>query len=143
GSIDPAELPLYSIIVPLRDEANMVNQLCIALKRLRYPAHRLEILFLVEQRSFETIDAVRRHLGDVRFILIEVMDAMPRTKPKALGYALPLCRGELVVVFDAEDRPDPDQLLKIVAQFRATPDVACIQARLIISNGARHPLAAL
>jgi len=48
-----------------------------------------------------------------------------------------------VVVYDAEDRPDPDQLLKVVAQFRAMPDLCCVQARLVIANGHRHPLAAL
>ena len=31
----------------------------------------------------------------------------PRTKPKALNYALPLARGEYVVIYDAEDRPEP------------------------------------
>ncbi len=90
-----------------------------------------------------TVEAVRRHLGDVRFTLVEVPDTQPRTKPKALDFALPLCRGEYVVVFDAEDRPEPDQLLKSVSQFRATPDISCLQARLVIANGRRSPLSAL
>lgn len=131
---DPAELPLYSVLVPLRDEANMVNQLCTTLSELNYPADRLEVLFVVERRSAATLAAVERRLGDIRFSLIDVPDALPRTKPKALDFALPLCRGEFVVVYDAEDRPEPDQLLRVLSHFRARPDLECVQARLQIDN---------
>ncbi|MBN9348950.1 MAG: glycosyltransferase, partial [Devosia sp.] len=41
------------------------------------------------------------------------------TKPRACNYALPLCRGEFVVIFDAEDRPEADQLREAVRAFRA------------------------
>lgn len=142
-ALDDTDLPLYSILVPLRDEANMVDQLCMSLGRLDYPREKLEILFVVESRSPETIAAVRRHLDDARFGLAVVPDAAPRTKPKALDFALPLCRGEFVVVYDAEDQPEPGQLRRIVAQFRSDADVHCIQARLVIGNGRQGLLPAL
>jgi cellulose synthase/poly-beta-1,6-N-acetylglucosamine synthase-like glycosyltransferase len=140
---DRASLPVYSVLVPLRDEANMVDQLCAALSRIDYPAEKLDVIFVVEGRSPATIHAVGRHLGDARFSALVVPDALPRTKPKALDFALPTCRGEFLVVFDAEDRPEPDQLLRIVSQFRQQPDVACIQARLVIDNGGAGALPAL
>jgi glycosyltransferase XagB len=140
---DDAELPAYTVLVPLRDEATMVPQLFEAMRSLDYPAERLDVVFVVEQRSAETLDAVRQRLGDARFSLIEVPDALPRTKPKALDYALPLCRGEFVVVYDAEDIPDPDQLWRAAVRFRDEPDVECLQARLVIDNGRRQWLAAL
>lgn len=135
GDGDRSDLPVYSVLVPLRDEANMVDQLCAALGQLDYPPEKLDIIFVVEQRSQATVSAVRRHLDDARFSMLEVPDALPRTKPKALDFALPICRGEFLVVFDAEDRPEPGQLLQVVRQFRVQPDVACIQARLVIDNG--------
>ncbi|MBJ7579093.1 glycosyltransferase [Devosia sp. MC532] len=133
--LGPDDLPIYTVMVPLRDEAGMVDQLCANLLRLDYPREKLQIMFLVESRSPETVDAVRKYLGDARFSLIVVPDAAPRTKPKALDFGLPFCTGEYVVVYDAEDRPDPDQLRRVVAQFRRQTDVVCIQARLVISNG--------
>lgn len=136
-------LPRYSVLIPLRDEANMVPQLYAALARIEYPPEKIEFLFVVEQRSTETVLAVKRHLGDPRVHLVEVPDAAPRTKPKALDFALPLCRGELVVVFDAEDRPGPDQLRRVAALFRHDPRLECVQARLVIANGARGLLPAL
>lgn len=140
---DIADLPLYTVLVPLRDEANMVDQIAESLKKLNYPLARLEVIFVVESRSPDTIHAVRRHLSDPRFSLIVVPDAMPRTKPKALGFVLPFCQGEFLVVFDAEDRPEPDQLRRVVSQFRGSPDVECIQARLVIDNGLKGWLPAL
>lgn len=140
---EPQDLPVYSVLVPLRDEAEMVDQLCAGLSQLDYPAHRLDIIFVVEQRSPQTVAAVRQHLGNARFSLIEVPHALPLTKPKALDFALPFCRGEFVVVFDAEDRPEAGQLLQAVSQFRRAPQLHCIQARLVIANGERGILPAL
>lgn len=143
GAQDREALPVYSVLVPLRDEVEVVEQLCSALGGIDYPPEKLDVIFVVETRSPTTVAAVHRHLNDARFSIVEVPDALPRTKPKALDFALPLCRGEFVVVFDAEDRPQPDQLLRIVDQFRRQPEVACIQARLVIDNGHSGALPAL
>ncbi|MGB3337467.1 MAG: glycosyltransferase family 2 protein [Devosia sp.] len=99
--------------------------------------------FVVEARSTETVAAVRAGVGDPRFSLVTVPDAMPRTKPKALDFALPLCRGDYVVVFDAEDVPDPDQLWKAALRFRDADELVCLQAQLVIDNGRRNWLTAL
>ena len=62
-------------------------------------------------------------------------DCGPRTKPKALNYALPLARGEFLVIYDAEDRPERDQLRRAFDAFRAgPPNLATVQARLNIYN---------
>jgi cellulose synthase/poly-beta-1,6-N-acetylglucosamine synthase-like glycosyltransferase len=95
---------------------------------------KLDIKFLVEDRSPETVEAVKSLLGDPRFELVVVPDASPRTKPKALNFALPLCRGTHVVVFDAEDIPDPGQLRLAASRFAADPGLDCLQAELVIDN---------
>ena len=137
------ELPIYSVLIPLHNEAGMVGQLFTAMRALDYPAERLDIKFAVEALSETTIAAIRERLGDPRFSLVCVPDAQPRTKPKALDFVLPLCRGEHVVVFDAEDIPDPDQLWKAAVRFREEPELVCLQAHLVIDNGHRNWLAAL
>ena len=59
----------------------------------------------------------------------------PQTKPRALNAGLAGARGDLLVVFDAEDRPEPGQLRLAVDAFRGgRPDLACVQARLAIDN---------
>ncbi|MET0569172.1 MAG: glycosyltransferase, partial [Hyphomicrobiaceae bacterium] len=62
-------------------------------------------------------------------------DRGPRTKPKALNYALGLARGDFVVVYDAEDLPQPDQIRRALTLFQSVgPTLACVQARLDIHN---------
>ncbi len=69
------------------------------------------------------------------FELVIAPDFAPRTKPKALNFAMPLARGDYVVIYDAEDRPEPDQLRKALQAFQAgPPNLACVQAKLNLYN---------
>lgn len=133
------DLPLYSIIVPLYREANVIPGLVAALSALDYPAGRIEIVLAMEADDCETIAAAKMHAVDPRFVLLRVPPGLPRTKPKAANYALGFVRGEFTVIYDAEDRPEPDQLLKAVAAFRnLSPSVACLQARLNFYNAGEN-----
>jgi cellulose synthase/poly-beta-1,6-N-acetylglucosamine synthase-like glycosyltransferase len=138
-----SDLPVYTVLVPLRDEAHMVGQLAEALRRIDYPPEKLDVLFVVETRSLATVTAVQQELADPRFELVLVPDAMPRTKPKALNYAMPLVRGEHLVVYDAEDIPEARQLRLAASTFAAYPELVCLQAELVIDNASEGPLAAL
>ena len=141
--LSDAELPVYSVLIPLRDEAAMVPMLGRAMAALDYPPEKLDIKFVVEARSRETVEAVKALLGDARFRLVEVPDAPPRTKPKAIDYALPLARGRYLVVYDAEDVPDPNQLRLAASRFEADHGVACLQAELVPENASENALTAL
>jgi cellulose synthase/poly-beta-1,6-N-acetylglucosamine synthase-like glycosyltransferase len=69
------------------------------------------------------------------FEIILVPPSQPQTKPKACNFALRFARGEYLVIYDAEDRPEPDQLRKVVATFRRSPpNTACLQCRLSYYN---------
>ncbi len=135
-------LPIYSVLIPLRDEAKMVPMLGRAMERLDYPPEKLDIKFVVEESSAATIAAVRG-LRNSRFELIIVPDASPRTKPKAMAYALPLVRGEYVVIFDAEDIPERSQLRLAASRFHDHPELDCLQAELVIENASETWLTAL
>jgi len=141
--LSDADLPVYSVLVPLHDEAQMVPLLERALGAIDYPPEKLDIKFVVEARSVATVAAVRSILADPRFELVEVPEAPPFTKPKALDYALPFARGEHVAIFDAEDIPSPDQLRLAAAHFAASPDVDCLQAELLVDNARENLLTGL
>ena len=87
------------------------------LEGLNYPKTQLDVLLLCEEDDEETILAIEAMDLPPHFRLIVVPDAQPKTKPKACNYGLMLARGDITVIFDAEDRPDPDQLKKVVVAF--------------------------
>jgi cellulose synthase/poly-beta-1,6-N-acetylglucosamine synthase-like glycosyltransferase len=130
-------LPIYSIVVALYREAAAVKDLVAALRALNYPAEKLDIKLALERDDDETIAAVARlHLGPP-FEIVMAPRVGPRTKPKALNAALAFVRGSFVAVYDAEDRPEPDQLrLALEAFVAGDPRLACVQARLTIDNAA-------
>ncbi len=90
---------------------------------------------MLEACDGDTIAAAARLGLPPRYDVIVLPDGHPRTKPRALNAALEAARGDLVVVYDAEDRPDPGQLRAAAARFaRAPADLACLQARLTIDH---------
>ena len=128
-------LPVYTVLVPLVREANVLPDLVRSLRALDYPAAKLEIFLVLEATDGETQAAVLALELPGNFRTLVVPDQGPHTKPKALNYALQLARGEFVVVYDAEDRPQPDQLRRAWDVFRhAPPELGCLQAQLNIYN---------
>jgi len=132
-----ADLPLYTIIAALYREARSVEGLMQAIARLDYPVEKLDVILAVEADDVETQDAIARSQTHLPITVIPVPVAAPRTKPKALNAALPFARGAFTVIYDAEDRPEPDQLRRALHAFgRYGDELACVQARLSIDNTA-------
>ena len=130
-----ADLPRYAILVPLYREREVLVPLVAGLGRLDYPTERLEILLLLEEDDEETIAAAREMILPAHFRLVVVPDGAPKTKPRACNYGLFATQADLLVIYDAEDRPEPDQLRKAAAAFRKLPDrVVCLQAKLNYYN---------
>ena len=133
--IDTEMLPLYTVLVPLYREASVVPHLLGALSALDYPADRLEIILVVESVDAETRLALRAVSLPRHMRVLVVPDGSPRTKPRAIQYALQFAHGDYVVVYDAEDVPEPDQLRRALAVLVASPTrLGCLQAHLNIYN---------
>lgn len=139
AALDDAGLPTYTVLVPMYKEAGTLPILTSALRRLDYPLSKLDIKLILEEDDSETIQAAKDLGLEGIFEIIRVPPSQPKTKPKACNYALHFARGELVTIYDAEDKPEPDQLKKVVAAFRRAPaEVAVIQARLNYFNAGEN-----
>ena len=133
------ELPVFTVLVPMFRESAMLPQLAQALRNLDYPLGKLDIKIILEANDRETIEVARRLGLEGVFEIIIVPRSKPQTKPKACNFALRFARGEYLVVYDAEDRPEPDQLRKVVATFRRSPpNTVCLQCRLNYYNAGEN-----
>src|SRR5258708_39867108 len=124
---------------------------------LEYPQHKLQVMPLIEHWDKESLQLYGVEPGGDEVLdlapNVEVcvsIPGAPGTKPAACDFGLHRARGDYTVIFDSEDSPDSQMLLKAVRDFRAAPpDVACLQARLLFWNilgdqlRSRHWLAAL
>jgi glycosyltransferase XagB len=130
-----ADVPVYTIMVPLYDEVRVLPKLVDSLTKLDYPAAKLDIILVLESVDLATQAAMLRQKLSGNMRVLVVPDGQPRTKPKALNYALSFARGDYIVVYDAEDRPEPDQLRAALHAFAEHgPNLACAQACLNIYN---------
>jgi cellulose synthase/poly-beta-1,6-N-acetylglucosamine synthase-like glycosyltransferase len=130
-AVADSELADYTILVPLYREERVAAALVAKLSLLDYPQERLQVLLLVEEDDGPTRQALDGMDLGSQFEVVLIPPSLPRTKPKACNVGLQRARGEYCVIYDAEDRPAPDQLRKAAAAFRSLPDwVVCVQAEL-------------
>lgn len=134
-SVNDEKLPTYTILVALYHEESQVHDLTQQLWCIDWPKHKLDIKLICESDDLETIAAIADANLPPCFDMVLVPPAEPRTKPKALNYALPMAHGQYLVLYDAEDRPSPMQLREAYGKFvTCGPDLACLQAPLQIHN---------
>ncbi len=137
-------LPTYTVIAALYHEASSVNGLLSAIERLDYPPEKLDVIVAVEADDRETRAALDDRKSHLPVTVIPVPAFGPRTKPKALNVALPFARGSFTVIYDAEDRPEANQLRRALQAFGSGGDrLACVQAQLCIDNTTDSLLARL
>ena len=129
------ELPVYTILIPVYKEAAVLPKLLKSITKMDYPKIKLDVKVLLEQDDEETIAAFHA-INPPEYIQAVILPpSQPKTKPKACNYGLIHARGEYVVIFDAEDKPDPDQLKRVVVAFNKIPaNVICIQCKLNYFN---------
>jgi cellulose synthase/poly-beta-1,6-N-acetylglucosamine synthase-like glycosyltransferase len=153
-------LPVYTILIPLFRESKLLEKILTNMYRLNYPGNKLDIKILMEEKDQETINEARL-LGlfgspkkfaegipkkDYNEFLklfdpIIIPTEKITTKPRACNYGLLRAKGDLCVIYDAEDNPDPDQLKKAAIVFlRSKEDVVCLQCKLNFYNANENTL---
>ena len=141
AALDDEDLPIYTVLVPVFREARIVGRLVENLGRLDYPQHKLEVIILVEEEDDETRDAIAVSDPPENFIVVTVPRGTPQTKPRACNVGLEVARGDYLVIYDAEDAPEPDQLKKTVVAFdRADESTVVMQASLNYFNARENVL---
>lgn len=135
------DLPKYTILVPVFRESNIVAQLVSNLGAIDYPVDKLEILVLIEQEDSLTRDAFLAADPPPHMQIVTIPQGAPQTKPRACNVGLFFATGEYLVIYDAEDTPDADQLKKAYLAFQRGGDrTVCVQASLNYFNSGENVL---
>ncbi len=130
------DLPVYSILIPVyKEDFNVMRNLLNSIQNFDYDLNKLDIIILLEEDDLDTINSVYRLRKLFNFTYIVVPKSEIKTKPNALNYGLKYVKGKYLVIYDAEDIPEPYQLKKAVYEFSKLPDeYFCLQARLNYYN---------
>jgi cellulose synthase/poly-beta-1,6-N-acetylglucosamine synthase-like glycosyltransferase len=87
--------------------------------------------------DFINSNPVRLHLWNNTVVEVNYINLKPknsRSKPKSLNIGLASSIGRYLIIYDAEDRPQADQLLRMVLYMEKHPETDCLQARLGFYN---------
>ena len=136
--VEGMSLPSFSIIVPVKNEGKLIDRLFNALSKLEYPKDKVEIVVVEDGSDDGTFEMCEKHactFGNVKVL----QRSRSNGKPSALNFGLDNCSGELVAVFDADNVPASDVLLKAARYFEDS-SVAAVQGRTMSINAGENML---
>lgn len=122
------KLPSYSILIPLKNEIVFVPYIIDSIKKIKYKTDRLQVIIIIEEKDQKTLKAINEQELPPYFQILIIPAKKPFTKGRALQHALPHIKGEYTTVYDVEDTPDPEQLLKALTVFNSANENICLQA---------------
>ena len=133
-------LPDLLILASCRNESTMIAGLCTALDSVVYPRERLQIVLIDDGSTDDTHAAMLRWTHSKPGWHVQKMPANAG-KANALNAALKQhAFGDIVYVFDADHRPQPDALMRAARYFQDS-SVGGMSGRTASMNGLDSPSA--
>ncbi|HET8587649.1 MAG TPA: glycosyltransferase family 2 protein, partial [Candidatus Limnocylindria bacterium] len=123
-------LPWVTIVVPARDEADVIEGLLADLAALRYhdeQGRHFDVL-VVDDGSTDTTATLARAATGVT-VVQRPPDATPRTKAAVLAFVMPYVRGDVLAVLDADARVAPDLIERTMRAWPTGEPVAAVQVQ--------------
>ena len=131
-------LPSFSIVVPVKNEENVINRLLTSLSKLNYPACKREIIIVEDGSADKTLDICMNYAKEHANVKI-LHRPFSNGKPSALNYGLKHAKGDIIAVFDADNVPDADALMAVLEYFE-DPTVAAVQGKTLSLNSKENML---
>lgn len=136
--IDTEDLPFVSVMVAAKNEEAVISRLVQTLCSLDYPADRYE-LWVIDDNSTDRTQAVLAQLSE-QYEQLRVFQRSPDAgggKSGALNQVLPLTKGDIIAVFDADAQVTPDLFQRVLPMFECS-DMGAVQVRKQIANVSRN-----
>jgi 1,2-diacylglycerol 3-beta-glucosyltransferase len=127
------ELPFVSVLVAAKNEEAVIGRLVQNLCTLEYPL-QYEVWIIDDNSSDRTPELLAQLAQEYK--QLKVFRRSPQAtggKSGALNQVLPLTKGEIIAVFDADAQVQPDFLQQVIPVF-AKEKVGAIQMRKAIAN---------
>ncbi|HRI27184.1 MAG TPA: glycosyltransferase [Chitinophagales bacterium] len=125
------QLPFVTVQLPVYNEQYVVERLIDAIAAFDYPLHLFEIQILDDSTDVTTnLIAAKTRFYQLKGLQIYHLHRTNRTgfKAGALQDALPIAKGSLIAIFDADFLPQSDFLQQTIPYF-TNPQLGMLQTR--------------
>lgn len=138
----PEGLPGVSVLIPARNEGLVIANTLDAILGMNYPKDKLEVIVLNDGSTDDTeaqVNLVSERDGRVR-----ILNLPPGEKGHGKSYALNIAyreaRHDLIAIYDADNRPEPDSLRFLVARLVNDPALGATFGKFRTINRDRNLL---
>src|SRR5215471_4628923 len=100
------ELPMVSVVIPMRNEGAQFSECLDAVLAQDYPAERIEVIVVDGASDDESAPLVRDYAA--RHQRLTVLENPRRIVPTAMNIAIRAARGDIITRVDGHTRIDPD-----------------------------------
>ncbi len=128
------DLPSVSVLVSAKNEEAVIGRLVKSLGSLEYPDGKYE-LWIIDDNSSDSTPQLLTELAN-QYKQLKILRRSAQAtggKSGALNQVLPLTKGEIIAVFDADAQVSPDLLQQVVPLFQREK-VGAVQVRKAIAN---------
>lgn len=129
--------PKVSILIPTYNESSVIGLKLENLSKIEYPRELTQIIMVDSNSNDQTVEIARRSAATHPEMNIEVLvESERRGKSAALNFALNHCRGDVVIVSDADCFWPPD-ILKRALPYVFDPSVGAVSGPKILLNATK------
>ncbi|MEM2737551.1 MAG: glycosyltransferase [Candidatus Bathyarchaeia archaeon] len=127
--------PTVSILIPARNEEQVIGRLLQRITELTYPKDKLQVIVVDDASWDDTGKIAERYAKSYNYIKVlhRREHEGGRGKASALNAGLKHADGEIVLCFDADYYPQRCIVEKLVKEF-ADPKVGAVQGRVVVLN---------
>ncbi|MGB9960520.1 MAG: glycosyltransferase [Candidatus Bathyarchaeales archaeon] len=127
--------PTVSILIPARNEEQVIERLLYRMTELTYPKDKLQVIVIDDASEDATGKIAEQYSKNYGYITVVKRNREEggRGKASALNAGLRHAKGEIILCFDADYYPQKDIAEKLVEEF-ADPKVGAVQGRVVVLN---------
>ena len=130
-----AYTPTVSILIPARNEEQVIERLLYRITELTYPKDKLQVIVIDDASEDATGKIAEQYSENYNYITVVKRNRKEggRGKASALNAGMRHVKGEIILCFDADYYPQKDIVEELVKEF-ADPKVGAVQGRVVVLN---------
>lgn len=132
----PGEMPPVSILIPAHNEEMVIENTLKAMINLKYPKEKLEII-VINDNSNDSTGSILENFAN-RYSFVKPLHTEPpnggKGKSGALNQGLKKAKGEIIVVYDADNTPEPEAIYNLVIGLNNDKKAGAVVGKFRVTN---------